>query len=318
MNKLVATIYKSSEIPGLFYTYKLNFRGGAFGVNLETNHMGFRGPNWHKVKEANVFRIALIGDSSAFGFGVNFEQTMGEVLSAILEKKYNRPVEVLNFGVNGYNSIQQKSSLENFAINYQPDIIILLPSGNDHKSALRADSDGWLHWDGNEANKKSRVADKSIPRTSWLLRKSRLFFYLKLVQKRLYFQGKTYAQAEPSTPSTGNWMGAFPPGPVSERLRTVVYQPLGEMLTTLKKHQIPAIIASVNFELDYRQMFQILQQEYNVPSLELLSLFPEADSWESLTAQFSLGWDNHLNAIAHERWAKALVNVIEEQELFPK
>ena len=313
----ISNIYKSTEIPGVVYMYKPNFEGIAFGVDIKTNSLGFRGPEWRKDKVPDTYRIALIGDSHAFGFGVPFTKTVGEKLARLLEKEYHFPVEVLNFGVNGYNSWQQKSVLTHLALDYYPDTIIILSVGNDHKPPLRADNEGWLHWDSNTGNHKSRIVDKSIrntsaENTSWLMKNSLFLQYCMLMKKRIFNKNKNMANEDQgkSQSKPGVWMGKFPPGPVSERLRITVHQPLKESLELLREKNIPTIIASFNSILDYRQMYQNLSKEYNVPALELLSLFPETVSWDSLVSQFGLGWDSHLNAEAHRRWAVAMHDII--------
>lgn len=318
----VSNIYQASEVPGLIYTYRPDFEGVAFGVDLRTNRLGFRGPQWSDEKKPGSLRIALVGDSHAFGFGVPSSQIMPTVLSELLQERLKRPVEVLNFGVNGYNSLQQQAALEHLALSYGPDMVILLPASNDHQPPLRADGEGWLHWDGEGSNERSRMVDKSIDEVkvdevSWWMEKSRLFLYLKLWQKRRQFAGQTQAErqasAEHSTLSGEKWMGDFPPGPVVDRLRETVYQPMGEMLNLLQERQVPVIVASFFGPTDYRQMLQVLEQEHGVVVLELLTLFPETSSWEDLTHRFGLGWDDHLNAAAHRRWAVALADLIVEQ-----
>ncbi len=321
----VSNIYQASEVPGLIYTYRPNFEGVAFGVDLKTNELGFRGPQWSTQKKPGSLRIALVGDSHAFGFGVPSSQIMPTVLSELLRERLGQPVEVLNFGINGYNSFQQLAALEHLALGYDPDLVILLPASNDHQPPLRADGEGWLHWDGEGANERSRMVDKSIDQVkvdevSWWMEKSRLFLYLKLVEKRRQFADEAQnvrqgANAEHSTLTGKQWMGEFAPGPVVERLQDTVYAPMGDMLRLLEVRHLPVIVAAFFGPTDYRQMLQNLAQEHDVITLELLKLFPETQGWEDLTERFGLGWDDHLNAAAHRRWAVALADLIVENEL---
>src|SRR5262249_13517688 len=115
---------------------------------LQTNRYGFRGPDWTTEKDPAIFRIALVGDSHAFGFGVSFEQTVGERLASLLAVKTGRRVEVLNFGVSGYNSQQELAVFRSDVLAFAPGLVILLPCNNDHEPALRVDSAGYLHWMG--------------------------------------------------------------------------------------------------------------------------------------------------------------------------
>lgn len=323
----VSNIYQPAELDELVYTYRPNFEGVAFGVDLKTNSLGFRSHEWSLEKASGTFRIALIGDSHAFGFGVPSKSIMPTVLTELLEERYGAPTEILNFGVNGYNTFQQLAALRELALDYAPDMVILLPANNDHKPPLRADDDGWLHWDGEGGNERSRMVDKSIEEVqvdevSWWMDKSRLFLYLKLLQKRQEFADQTQEQRqaseEHSTATGKDWMGEFPPGPVSERLAETVHVPFSDMLDAIEARDLPVILASFCGSTDYRQLFQIYEQERGVPVLELLTLFPETTSWEDLTKQFGLGWDDHLNAAAHRRWAVALDAMIAERGFHPK
>ena len=60
-------------------------------------------------------------------------------------------------------------------------------------------------------------------------------------------------------------------------------------------------------------MFRDLSREENVPLIELLALFPEARSWPDLLDKFGLGWNPHLNGVAHERWGTALFELISQK-----
>ncbi|MDG1905361.1 MAG: hypothetical protein P8I38_07020 [Arenicella sp.] len=321
----ISNIYHKSTNDDVVYTNRPNFRGTAFGVSLETNELGFRGENWSKQKSPEVFRIVLIGDSHAFGFGVEFKDTVGEALERILNSKNNASVEVLNFGVNGYNALQLKAVFNDIALSYQPDLVLLLPTSNDHNPALRVNDDGWLHWDGNPGNDRSRIVDKSISKTKHgdspgILKNSHLYLYLKLQLKRRA-GGNDHEvekdQIDDSSQSKPGWMASFPSGPVSERLQTTVYEPLHDILTTLDEKNIPVVIASYSSHLDYRQMLRILEQQFDVPHVELLTLFPEAKNFSELVAKFGLDWDSHLNAVAHKRWAEAIAQKIQDNSLLP-
>jgi hypothetical protein len=102
------------------------------GVHVRTNEDGLRAPmSFAREKPADVFRIVLLGDSQAFGWGVRFEDTVGEALRALLEQASDRRVEVINTGVPGYNAAQEAAHLAAYGIHYQPDCVLVLFIGND-------------------------------------------------------------------------------------------------------------------------------------------------------------------------------------------
>jgi lysophospholipase L1-like esterase len=320
----ISNIYSTSKIQGLYYTYKPDYNGIAFGVDLKTNSLGFRGPEWSKEKGSAVFRIALIGDSHAFGYGVPYESSVGEVLASILRNCYRTPVEVLNFGVNGYNSRQQRAVFQHLALGFNPDLVVLMPSSNDHKPALLVDREGWLHHDGGKSNPKSRIVDKSIEEVvinnpvRWIS-KSQLWRFLTLIRKRQQVQGeKRTAPEYKAEEIPGNhWMNPVSPGPVSTRLNETVYHPIEAILAHADSYDIPTIIAPFAGPIDYRVMFKTLERDHDIAIVELLTLFPEAHNWAEVTEKFGLGWDNHLNAIAHRRYAEGIAQTIETQPSLP-
>src|SRR5437764_330105 len=69
----------------------LKLRDWTVSVNAD----GMRGPALSPVKKEGVFRVLLLGDSLAFGWGVPWEQTVGNFLTSMLSKQRGAPVEVV-------------------------------------------------------------------------------------------------------------------------------------------------------------------------------------------------------------------------------
>lgn len=90
-------------------------------VIVHTNSAGFRGTREYDVqKPEGVIRIAALGDSFVFGFGVQDTETF----SALLEADGGGR-EVLNCGVPGYGIDQIYLSYREVAKNYHPDIVLI-------------------------------------------------------------------------------------------------------------------------------------------------------------------------------------------------
>ncbi len=106
------------------------------GLRYRINGYGFRGPDYPLEKPRGVRRIVLIGDSFAFGEGVRFEQTLGERLEHRLnEREGTAPVEVLNLGVGGANTLSELSYLRHRGMALGPDLILWLYVLNDAGAA---------------------------------------------------------------------------------------------------------------------------------------------------------------------------------------
>lgn len=116
-------ILHSELIPG--------FDGEALGAHVHINSFGFRGPEVTQEKPDSVTRIALIGDSWAFGWGVDQDQVMAPVLENFLNDAGDETYEVLNFSRPGYSLQQEEIVLRDKAIAFGPDIVIFAFNIND-------------------------------------------------------------------------------------------------------------------------------------------------------------------------------------------
>lgn len=90
-------------------------------VEIHTNSSGFRGTReYAKDKPQGVIRIAALGDSFVFGFGVGDS----DAFPALLESS-NQSREVMNLGIPGYGMDQIFLSYREVARNYRPNIVLI-------------------------------------------------------------------------------------------------------------------------------------------------------------------------------------------------
>jgi lysophospholipase L1-like esterase len=123
------------EITGIFKTDpRLFWRLRPDSVfdaeaSVAINASGYRGPVAAAIRPENLFRVAVMGDSVAFGFGVAWP----ELLQTHLERRLaGRPVEVLNFGVPGYTSVQGLRQFRDDVARLRPDVVVIAYGWNDH------------------------------------------------------------------------------------------------------------------------------------------------------------------------------------------
>jgi hypothetical protein len=76
-------------------------------------------------KPAGVYRIVLLGDSQVEGIQVDLEDTAGQLLEKRLTKMLGRPVQVLNFGVSGYSTVQEFLLMKREVFKYSPDMVLM-------------------------------------------------------------------------------------------------------------------------------------------------------------------------------------------------
>ncbi|HEY7515823.1 MAG TPA: SGNH/GDSL hydrolase family protein [Vicinamibacteria bacterium] len=96
-------------------------------VEYRISSGGLRSPEALLVKPPGVRRVAVLGDSIAFGYWVADERTFARQLEAMLGPS----VQVLNFGVPGYNLEQEIEVLRTKALAYDPDLVVVAFCLND-------------------------------------------------------------------------------------------------------------------------------------------------------------------------------------------
>lgn len=116
--------------PGLEAWYTHEGRG-----LVKVNAAGMRDREHALEKPADVYRIAVLGDSYAEARQVAAEEAFWAVLPKELEHcgfAGGKKIEVLNFGTSGYGTAQELAVLESRALAYKPDLVLLqFTNGND-------------------------------------------------------------------------------------------------------------------------------------------------------------------------------------------
>jgi hypothetical protein len=104
---------------------------------VETNSLGMRDRNIPKTKSPGSRRILIVGDSIAFGTGVDAQRRFSDFIQRALERD---GVQVLNAGVCGWGNDQELIHYEGLGRELHPDIVVLtvtlandvLNNGLDH------------------------------------------------------------------------------------------------------------------------------------------------------------------------------------------
>jgi lysophospholipase L1-like esterase len=107
------------DLPGVRLSYQVRI-----------NHAGFRGGLLTPDKPTDAVRIAALGDSVTFGFGVAEEDTYPVIVAGALSNGCRRHVEAINAGVPGFTSLQGVHYVDR-VLSYHPDIVTVLYGWND-------------------------------------------------------------------------------------------------------------------------------------------------------------------------------------------
>src|SRR5512136_1208648 len=115
-------------------------------VTISINSQGRRDKEVSLKKPAGTFRIAILGDSVAFGARVEAKDDLATQLEWNLNaRSESLHYEVLNFGVPGYGTWQELSALKEKVLAYDPDLVLLAFVMNDLFDNNQAGKVGYLN-----------------------------------------------------------------------------------------------------------------------------------------------------------------------------
>jgi hypothetical protein len=97
---------------------------------VRLNSLGFREREFTAARQPGGYRIAVIGDSFAFGQGISESERMSNLLEAEL-RRHRDGVEVLNFSAAGMNSDDELALMRKVLATATPDFVLLQWYVND-------------------------------------------------------------------------------------------------------------------------------------------------------------------------------------------
>lgn len=98
------------------------------GPRIRINSKGFVGEEFADGKPSGIYRVFAVGDSCTFAgdWDVSYSAFLGKVLNA-----YGRRYEVINAGIEGYNSEYALGRIRDDILKYDPDLVTIYIGWND-------------------------------------------------------------------------------------------------------------------------------------------------------------------------------------------
>lgn len=120
------TIFEKDPDEFLKYLPKPNTCSNFMDGRICVNNLGLIGPDAREDK-ANTYRIIAVGESTTMGVPLTADYvSWPRVLNKLLEERFvcNRPIEVLNAGIAGYNISDSNIRIERHLVDLEPDLIL--------------------------------------------------------------------------------------------------------------------------------------------------------------------------------------------------
>src|SRR6266567_4419734 len=123
------------DTPGLYaklssemeWSGRPHGQGLQRGVPVSFNRFGLRDRERSMEPSQGTVRILALGDSVTFGLGVAEEDAYPRMTETLLNSRTDGrpPVEVLNFGIPGYNTVQELAQLRELGLAFHPQLVVV-------------------------------------------------------------------------------------------------------------------------------------------------------------------------------------------------
>ncbi|HWP65479.1 MAG TPA: GDSL-type esterase/lipase family protein [Candidatus Limnocylindria bacterium] len=135
LNRFPRRLFMPSDDARLPYVMRPGVETVVRGVPVRVNALGLRGPEIAPTPAPGVRRVLALGDSATFGQGLPVEQAFPAVLERELDARTGQQWEVVNAGVEGYNTAAELAWLERQGLALAPEIVVVGFNLNDFDHA---------------------------------------------------------------------------------------------------------------------------------------------------------------------------------------
>ena len=128
-----------------------------------TNSRGYRDHERALGKAPGVKRLLSLGDSFAWGAGIEFDDTYGQRLERHLPQRRHEAWEVVQLALPGMNTVDEASQLHEEGLAYEPDLVVVGFVLNDSEDSEAAEARRAREWAEEKREKREpRFLDRSL------------------------------------------------------------------------------------------------------------------------------------------------------------
>ena len=144
LNGYTRQLFERGPDPAVPYRLRPGVEVALGAVRVRVNAHGLRGPEVAAAPQPGTERVLVLGDSVVFGQGVGEDETLSARLSRALGARWGRPVEALNAGAQGYDTVAEAAFLAGPGRALRPSGVVVGMSLNDYDRAPAYDATGVL------------------------------------------------------------------------------------------------------------------------------------------------------------------------------
>lgn len=261
-----------------------------------TNSRGYRDDERVLEKRPGTKRLVSLGDSFAWGAGIEWDDTYAQRLARILPRRRREPWEVVQLALPGMSTVDQASQLHEEGLAYAPDVVLLGYVLNDSEDPEAAEARRARDW----------AEEKREKREPRLLDGSALF---RVVSSRIYATAENHRRLagyrSMYRPQAPGWVA----GQKALKL-------MGSLCTERGVPLVVAIFPLFGQPLDRSYPFAAIHaqvaQAASAAGAKVVDLYPAYARlrWELLVVDGAA--DEHPNEIAHRIAADVLRKALDD------
>jgi lysophospholipase L1-like esterase len=131
LNHFPRRLFMATDDGQLPYRMRPSVETDVRGFHVRVNGLGLRGPETTPVPAPGVHRVLALGDSATFGEGMRVEEAFPALLERELNGRGGTRYEVINAGVEGYNTAAELAYLERHGLALRPATVVVGFNLND-------------------------------------------------------------------------------------------------------------------------------------------------------------------------------------------
>jgi len=265
-------------------------------VTISINSQGRRDKEVSLQKPAGTFRIAILGDSVAFGDRVEAKDDFATQVEWTLNaRSRSLRYEVLNFSVPGYGTWQELAVLREKALGYDPDLVVLAFVMNDM-------------FDNNQAGRQGYLNMTQVQGAAKFLREHSAFY--RWMREKLLSIEAQVALRDPCASADVNFCWDTTQRLLDQVIETTRQRHVKFVLLTLPVWS-QTLQPDSAFEVRYQQVIAGYARDKGIPDIDLLKAFTDNRD-QGLFVD-----DYHLTEVGHSIVMIEMIEQLDAQGLLP-